>query len=156
VSAPSTGSLPSRIRSQELKLTVTLEAGKHQVFGDTIRLQQIFWNIFQNAAKFSRPHDSVTVHSRNSSEDRIVIEVTDIGIGIEPEFLPKVFDAFEQGDSTSMRQYSGLGLGLMISRVIVKAHGGMISAVSSGRDHGTTLIIDLPIISEGFAPSVET
>jgi signal transduction histidine kinase len=62
-----------------------------------------------------------SVRSHNPTENRIVIEVTDIGIGIEPEILPKVFDAFEQVDSTSMRQYSGLGLGLMISRVIVKA-----------------------------------
>lgn len=68
------------------------------------------------------------------SAHRIGIEVTDIGIGIEPEILPKVFDAFEQGDSTSIRQYSGLGLGLMISRVIVKAHGGSINAESTGRN----------------------
>ncbi len=120
------------------------------------RLQQIFWNVFQNAAKFSRPNDSVTVRSYNPADNRVVIEVTDIGIGIEPEFLPKVFDAFEQGDSTSMRQYSGLGLGLMISRVIVKAHGGLINAVSSGRDYGTTLIVDLPIILEDLVPPVET
>jgi two-component system CheB/CheR fusion protein len=112
--------------AKELKLTVTLEAGKHQVFGDMTRLQQIFWNVFQNAAKFSRPNDSVTVSSYNPTDDRVVIEVADIGIGIEPEILPKVFDAFEQGDSAWMRQYSGLGLGLMISRVIVNAHGGSI------------------------------
>ena len=130
--------------AKELKLTVTLEADKHQVFGDMTRLQQIFWNVFQNAAKFSRPNDSVTVSSHNPTDQRIVIQVTDIGIGIEPEILPKVFDAFEQGDSTSMRQYSGLGLGLMISRVIVKAHGGSISAESSGRNQGTTLVVDLP------------
>ena len=96
--------------AKELKLTFTLEASKHQVFGDMTRLQQIFWNVFQNAAKFSRPNDSVTVSSHNPTDDRIVIEVTDIGFGIEPQILPKVFDAFEQGDSTSMRQYSGLGL----------------------------------------------
>jgi two-component system CheB/CheR fusion protein len=130
--------------AKELKLTVRLEASKHQVFGDMMRLQQVFWNVFQNAAKFSRPNDSVTVSSRNPMEDRIVIEVTDIGIGIEPEMLPKVFEAFEQGDSTLMRQYSGLGLGLMISRVIVRAHGGSINAESSGRDQGTTLIVNLP------------
>ena len=142
--------------AKELKLTVTLEAGKHQVFGDMTRLQQIFWNVFQNAAKFSRPNDSVTVSSHNPADDRIVIQVTDIGIGIEPEILPKVFDAFEQGDSTSMRQYSGLGLGLMISRVIVKAHGGSINAESSGRNQGTTLIVDLPIILGKFASPRET
>ena len=96
--------------AKELKLTFTLEASKHQVFGDMTRLQQIFWNVFQNAAKFSRPNDSVTVSSHNPTDDRIVIEVTDIGFGIEPQILPKVFDAFEQGDSTSMRQYSGLRL----------------------------------------------
>ena len=140
--------------AKKLKLTVRLEASKHQVFGDMMRLQQVFWNVFQNAAKFSRPNDSVTVSSRNPTGDRIVIEVTDIGIGIEPEILPKVFDAFEQGDSALMRQYSGLGLGLMISRVIVKAHGGYIKAESSGRDHGTTLIVDLPTIS-GDSPPIE-
>jgi signal transduction histidine kinase len=142
--------------AKELKLTVTLEASKHRVFGDMTRLQQIFWNVFQNAAKFSRTGNSVTVRSHNPTENRIVIEVTDIGIGIEPEILPKVFDAFEQGDSTSMRQYSGLGLGLMISRVIVKAHGGSINAESSGRDRGTTLIVDLPTILGNLASSIET
>jgi two-component system, chemotaxis family, CheB/CheR fusion protein len=81
--------------AKELKLTVTLKAGKHQVFGDMTRLQQIFWNVFQNAAKFSRSNDSVTVSSYNPTDDRVVIEVADIGIGIEPELLPKVFDAFE-------------------------------------------------------------
>src|ERR1700746_1975589 len=96
------------------------------------RLQQIFWNVFQNAAKFSRSNDSVKVSSYNPKDDRIVIEVTDIGIGIEPEMLPKVFDAFEQGDSTLMRQYSGLGLGLMISRVHVTAPGGVSQARREG------------------------
>jgi len=134
--------------AKELKLTVALEASKHRVCGDMTRLQQIFWNVFQNAAKFSRSNDSVKVSSYNPTDDRIVIEVTDIGIGIEPEMLPKVFDAFEQGDSTLMRQYSGLGLGLMISRVIVTAHGGSIKAESSGCDQGTTLIVDLPTIQE--------
>jgi two-component system, chemotaxis family, CheB/CheR fusion protein len=132
--------------AKELNLNVKLEASNHHVFGDMTRLQQIFWNVFQNAAKFSRNRDSVTVRSHNPADNRIVIEVTDIGIGIEPEILPKVFDAFEQGDSTSMRQYSGLGLGLMISRVIVNAHGGSIKAESSGRDQGATLIVDLPTV----------
>ena len=118
-------------------------------------MQQIFWNVFQNAVKFSQAGDSVTVRSHNPADNRILIEVTDIGIGIEPEILPKVFDAFEQGDSTSMRQYSGLGLGLMISRVIVKARGRSINAESSGRDQGTTLIVDLPTIGNAKPVDVE-
>jgi C4-dicarboxylate-specific signal transduction histidine kinase len=75
--------------AKKLKLTVTLEASKHQVFGDMTRLQQIFWNVFQNAAKFSRSTGSVTVSSHNPTDDRIVIKVTDIGIAIEPEVLFK-------------------------------------------------------------------
>jgi signal transduction histidine kinase len=67
-----------------------------------------------------------------------------------------MFDAFEQGDSAWMRQYSGLGLGLMISRVIVNAHGGSIKAESSGRDQGTTLIVDLPTFLGDATPPVET
>jgi PAS domain S-box-containing protein len=130
--------------AKELKLTVMLEAGRHRVFGDIARLQQIFWNLFQNAAKFSRIGGSVKVRSYNPAEDRVVVEVTDIGIGIKPEILPKVFDAFERGDAAPMQQYGGLGLGLTICQAIAKAHLGSISAQSTGGDQGATLIVDLP------------
>lgn len=130
--------------AKELNLTVMLEAGRHQVFGDIARLQQIFWNLFQNAAKFSRVGGSVKVRSYNPTEDRVVVEVTDIGIGIKPGVLPKVFDAFERGDTAPMQQYGGLGLGLTICQAIVKAHLGSITAESTGGDQGATLIVDLP------------
>ena len=91
--------------AKELKLTVTLEASKHQVFGDMTRLQQIFWNVFQNAAKFSRPHDSVTVSSHNPTDDRIVIQVTDIVSELNRRSCRKSSMRLDKGDSTSMRQY---------------------------------------------------
>jgi two-component system, chemotaxis family, CheB/CheR fusion protein len=133
------------IAAKELNLTIMLEAWRHQVFGDIARLQQIFWNLFQNAAKFSRVGGSVKVRSYNA-EDRVVVKVTDIGIGIKPEVLPKVFDAFERGDAAPMQEYGGLGLGLTICQAIVKAHLGSITAVSTGGDQGATLIVDLPTI----------
>jgi two-component system CheB/CheR fusion protein len=139
----------SDLTIRELKLTLALEAVRHEVLGDAARLRQVFSNLLQNAAKFNQTGGSVTVRSRNRAGDRIVIEVIDTGIGIEAGGLQKIFDAFEQAGSASMRQNSGLGLGLTISQAIALAHGGSIVAQSNGRDQGTTLIVDLPALSEG-------
>jgi two-component system CheB/CheR fusion protein len=102
---------------------------------------QVFWNLLRNACKFTPENSTISVRAYNPSPGRITIEISDNGIGIEPQFVGKVFYAFEQADSKS----EGLGLGLAISKAIVEMHAGTIRAGSDGLGKGATFAIDLPI-----------
>jgi signal transduction histidine kinase len=104
-------------------------------------LEQVFWNVFRNACKFTPENGAVSVRSYNPNPRIITIEISDNGIGIEPQFVGSVFAAFEKADSRS----EGLGLGLAISKAIVEMHAGTIRARSEGRGKGTTFVIDLPV-----------
>ncbi len=128
------------IENRHLKLSVALEASQHELLVDAPRLQQVFWNVLRNACKFTPDKGSVSVRSRNRASDRISIEISDSGAGIEPPFLKKIFNAFEQVDS----RREGLGLGLAISKAIIEMHGGTIHARSEGLGKGATFVIDLP------------
>ena len=114
-------------------LDLDLGADEHYVNADAARLQQVFWNLIKNAVKFTPEGGTITISTRNEGESMLV-EVSDSGIGIEPEILPQVFDAFHQGDTRITRKFGGLGLGLAICRGVVEAHGGTIAAESGGRD----------------------
>ena len=122
---------------KNLHLALDLAAEERCVNADAARLQQVFWNLLKNAIKFTPEGGTITVRTRNEGES-ILIEVADTGIGIEPEILPEVFDAFHQGDARITRKFGGLGLGLAICRGVVEAHGGTIAAESDGKDRGTT------------------
>ena len=112
------------------------------VRGDADRLKQVFWNILGNAIKFTPSGGRVTV--RITPDLRFVaVSVTDTGEGIEPAFLPHVFDSFRQADSRSRR---GLGLGLAIARQLVELHGGTIHAASAGASQGSTFVVRLPAV----------
>lgn len=103
----------------------------------------MFWNLFSNAVKFTPEEGTITVRSRRESTAAgcaITVEITDTGIGIEPEALETVFDAFQQGETTITRRFGGLGLGLTISQAIVEIHGGSLSAESAGKDQGATFV----------------
>ncbi|MHB8903162.1 MAG: hybrid sensor histidine kinase/response regulator [Thermoguttaceae bacterium] len=113
---------------------------------DPARLQQVFWNLLKNAVKFTPFGGSIRLRCR-SDRDHVVIEVGDNGIGITADALPRVFNAFEQADRDTSKQFGGLGLGLAISKTIVEMHGGTISAHSPGRDQGATFHITLPLSS---------
>jgi PAS domain S-box-containing protein len=126
---------------RHIQLSVALEAASHQVNVDPPRMQQVFWNILRNACKFTADTGTISVRSHNSAPDSITIEITDTGIGIEPAFLEKIFDAFEQ---LEMRR-EGLGLGLAISKAIVEMHGGSIRARSEGSGKGATFSVTLPV-----------
>ena len=126
---------------RHIQLSVALEATSHQVNVDPPRMQQVFWNILRNACKFTADTGTISVRSHNSAPDSITIEITDSGIGIEPAFLEKIFDAFEQ---LEMRR-EGLGLGLAISKAIVEMHGGIIRAQSEGSGKGATFTVTLPV-----------
>jgi signal transduction histidine kinase len=115
------------------------------VSGDPIRLQQVFSNLVANAIKFTPAVGKVTV-TLASINNAVEIEITDSGIGMDPEFVPRAFEPFVQADSSSSRTYSGLGLGLAIVRHLIDLHGGHIKAKSEGRGRGTTFTVTLPTI----------
>ena len=112
--------------------------------GDEERLQQVVWNLLSNAVKFSAPGGVIEV--RGSSDDRKTsLSITDTGQGIDPAFLPYVFEPFRQANGTTTRRHGGLGLGLAIVRQIVNAHGGTIEARSEGLGRGATFFVELPM-----------
>jgi signal transduction histidine kinase/CheY-like chemotaxis protein len=130
-------------------------AAEHHVEADPTRLQQVFWNLIKNAVKFSPGGGTLTVRTwnqhRSSSMNEpavseLVIEITDTGIGIEPEVLPTIFDAFTQAEAGWVRRFGGLGLGLAISRSVIEAHGGRITATSAGKNQGATFHLYLPAV----------
>jgi len=128
------------MEDRHLELVVSLEASSHEVLVDPPRLQQVFWNVLRNACKFTPDHGKISVRSYNSSQKSIVIEISDAGVGIAPQFIDKIFEAFEQVDS----RREGLGLGLAISKAIIEMHGGAIRARSEGPGKGATFSIELP------------
>jgi len=120
------------------------------VCGDPMRLQQVTWNLISNAIKFSPEHSTISVRTfADESESGLgicaVLEVSDEGAGIAPEFLPYVFDRFRQADGSTTRRYGGLGLGLAIVKNVVELHGGRVSVWSEGQGKGTTFRAELPI-----------
>lgn len=121
------------------------------VDADASRLQQVFWNVLKNAIKFTPHGGSVTVSCRPEGR-QAVVEVSDTGIGIEPESLPRVFSAFEQTNQSGLCRFGGLGLGLAISKALVELHGGRIEARSEGKDKGATFRITLPLSATAGRP----
>ncbi len=126
-----------------IELVLDLEPGAGGVRGDPARLQQVVWNLLANAIKFTPAGGRVEVRLRRQPE-RVRLEVRDDGAGIDPDFLPHVFERFRQGDSSPTRAHGGLGIGLAIVRHLVEAHGGSVSAASEGRNRGAILTVDLP------------
>jgi signal transduction histidine kinase/ActR/RegA family two-component response regulator len=120
-----------------------LRAERFNTDADPARLQQVFWNLIKNAVKFTPEEGRIVIETFNPIPDKIEIKVTDSGIGIDEERLGKVFNAFEQGQSSITRRFGGLGLGLAISKTMVAAHGGEIIVQSDGKDKGTTFTVTL-------------
>jgi HAMP domain-containing protein/signal transduction histidine kinase/CheY-like chemotaxis protein len=123
----------AEIEQKHLRLRLDLAAQKVHLRADPARLQQIFWNLINNAVKFTPRDGQIRISTSNDPGDQLRIEVADTGVGIEPESLPKIFDAFEQG---GVAQLGGLGLGLAISKTLVEGHNGTITATSAGRNKG--------------------
>ena len=115
-----------------------------EVEGDAARLQQVVLNLLTNAVKFSSPGKSVRLEARTSPDGGAELIVTDEGAGIDPAFLPHVFDRFRQEESSASRRYGGLGVGLSIARAIVEGHGGTIDAASEGRGRGARFCVTFP------------
>ncbi|HSS50260.1 MAG TPA: PAS domain S-box protein, partial [Thermoanaerobaculia bacterium] len=131
-----------------LHLDVRLTGEEHRVWADAPRLTQVFWNLLSNAVKFTPEGGTVTIESWfdwSAGSRELAVAVRDTGIGIEPEVLPRIFDAFEQTDRRITRRFGGLGLGLAVSRAIVDLHGGRLTAESEGRGRGACFTVRLPI-----------
>ncbi len=136
------------IEAKQQKLTVELDARHHHVRGDAARLQQVFWNLLKNAAKFTPEGGRLALESYNY-KGTVRIEVTDSGMGIERNLLPKIFTPFEQGGGASFSaKFGGLGLGLAISKATVDAHGGRLTADSEGKNAGAVFTVELPTIPQ--------
>jgi PAS domain S-box-containing protein len=131
--------------AKSITMELFLDSSIGIIMGDANRLQQIFWNLFSNAIKFTPPNGAVTVRLKKTEDSYAQIQVTDSGIGIEPNFLPYVFEYFRQADASTTRSQGGLGLGLAISRHLVELHGGTIDVESQGKGKGTTFTVMLPI-----------
>jgi PAS domain S-box-containing protein len=115
------------------------------VHGDPMRLQQVVGNLLSNGIKFTPEHGLVQVRLE-AADMHARIQVRDSGSGINPQFLPYIFERFRQADSTSTRRNKGLGLGLAISRHLVELHGGTIEASSPGEDQGSTFTVTMPLL----------
>ncbi|MEO5719186.1 MAG: ATP-binding protein, partial [Chthoniobacterales bacterium] len=139
------------ILQKKLEFEFRLKATSQHVNGDPARLQQVFWNLIKNAVKFTPEKGSIVVETSNPTPDQIEILTIDNGIGIAPEKMTKIFNAFEQGQTSITRKFGGLGLGLAISKAMVSAHGGTISAQSEGADKGSVFRILLNTVP---APAV--
>jgi CheY-like chemotaxis protein/anti-sigma regulatory factor (Ser/Thr protein kinase) len=133
-----------------------LRAEAVYISGDPARLQQVFWNLIKNSVKFTPANGRIIVETFNPRPDHIEIRITDTGIGIEPEKIGKIFNAFEQGQSSITRRFGGLGLGLAISKAMVEAHGGTISVQSEGRDRGATFTVTLDTVVAPLRPAGST
>ncbi len=130
-----------------LRLSLDLAEVDYSVWADTPRLTQVFWNLFSNAVKFTPPGGAIAVRAwrEEAAGPSLVVEVEDTGIGIEPDVLSGIFDAFQQGELAITRRFGGLGLGLAISKAIVELHGGSLTAVSAGRGQGAKFSVRLPV-----------
>jgi len=141
----------SAIAAKKLKISTELNAKQHHILADCIRLQQVFWNLINNAVKFTSLGGQIAIRTSNDERDCFHFEIADNGIGIEPERLASLFMPFEQADPSVSRQFGGLGLGLAICKHLVDLHNGTIEAESRGRSFGATFKVTLETMSEEVA-----
>ena len=131
----------NEIARKQILLKLRFQAANYQIYADTVRLRQIFWNVMKNAVKFTPATGQITV-TTDTMGGHMIIRITDTGIGMTPAELKNIFKEFSQGS----HRLGGLGLGLAISRKLVKLHNGSISATSSGRNKGATFSIKFPVM----------
>jgi PAS domain S-box-containing protein len=132
--------------AKNIRLEIEEKHVVSHISGDPNRLQQVVWNLLSNAIKFTPNGGEVCVEIERVN-GCVEIRVKDTGIGIGKEFLPYVFDRFRQADTSSIRKFGGLGLGLAIVRHITEMHGGTVSATSEGENQGATFIVSLPVVA---------
>ena len=141
------------ILEKQLDLVVDFGAERHHVWADAVRLQQVFWNLINNAVKFTKKNGRITIRTTNE-HGRFVFQITDTGVGIEPEQLDRIFRAFEQGERSISRRFGGLGLGLTISKRLLELQGGTITVHSEGLNRGASFKLSLASVDSPKAASV--
>jgi signal transduction histidine kinase/DNA-binding response OmpR family regulator len=134
----------SAAQAKGVLLESRIDDGIGTIVADEDRIQQVLWNLLSNAVKFTPRGGSVRLHARRDA-DGIVLSVVDTGEGVDPAFLPFVFDRFRQADGSSTRAHGGLGLGLAIARHLCELHGGTVHADSAGPGKGATFTVRLPL-----------
>ena len=145
------------LAAKEITLHLEFAEGNPSVVADPVRLRQVFWNILNNAVKFTPSHGSVSLRTRlHTMRKDILIEVEDTGIGIDREVLDRLFNPFAQADSHFARSQGGLGLGLSIVRSLVTAHGGSVAIDSQGVGKGTTVSVRLPLVGPAASATRKT
>ncbi|MEH2289776.1 hybrid sensor histidine kinase/response regulator [Nostoc sp.] len=135
--------------AKSIEMHISLEPNLGQVLGDSSRLQQIVWNLLSNAVKFTPEGGQVDIRLSScskSNSNSAIIQVSDTGKGIDPNFLPYVFEYFRQENSSTTRKFGGLGLGLAIVHHLVELHGGTVQVESEGEERGATFTVRLPLI----------
>ena len=130
--------------ARQIALELDLDRLAGPILGDPARLQQVFWNLLSNAVKFTPRDGEVRVRLRRVGS-HVEVAVSDSGCGIQPDFVPFVFDRFRQEHSSTDRNHGGLGLGLAIVRHLVEMHGGTVAAASEGEGRGATFTVHLPV-----------
>src|SRR6266699_683253 len=143
----------SSIAAKKITVSAHLNAEEHYIQADSIRIHQVFWNLINNAVKFTPPGGKIDIRSCNGDRGRFQFEITDNGIGIELERQGALFRPFEQADPSIRRQFGGLGLGLAISKHLVNLHGGAIEVQSRGRSFGSTFTVTLDAIANRMEKS---
>jgi signal transduction histidine kinase len=138
-------SVRPQAEAKSIHLTVQLDPGIGKIEADPVRIRQIVLNLLTNAIKFTPEGGQVDLQVSPAANGWIQLRLSDTGIGIDPAFLPHIFDRFRQADSSSTRAHGGLGLGLAIVRQLVELHKGRIEAHSNGCNQGTTFTVHLPI-----------
>jgi PAS domain S-box-containing protein len=139
--------------AKQIRLELESSTPKIAMRGDPARLKQVIWNLVSNALKFSDPGATVLVRLERS-DARVRLSVHDTGRGIDPEFLPHVWERFRQADSTTTRQFGGLGLGLSVVRHLVELHGGSVEVTSEGLGRGATFTVEFPVQTDDVAEPV--
>ncbi|MCU1263827.1 MAG: domain S-box [Acidobacteria bacterium] len=134
------------LEAKEIQIKHTMDPRVRVIAGDSDRLQQVIWNLLSNAAKFTPAGGQIEL-SVQQTNTNIQIQVSDTGSGIDPDFLPYVFERFRQADGSTTRTHGGLGLGLAIVRHLVELHGGSIKAENRKEGQGATLTVSLPLPS---------
>ncbi|HUE81792.1 MAG TPA: ATP-binding protein [Pyrinomonadaceae bacterium] len=137
------------IGTRNLKLELDVSPDLPRITADPSRLQQVLTNLMSNAVKFTEDGGSIVLGARVASETCVEFFIKDSGVGIRPEILPHIFERFRQADSSTSRQYGGLGIGLSVVRGLVELHGGTVWAKSEGEGRGASFIVSLPISATG-------
>jgi PAS domain S-box-containing protein len=147
--------LRSTAQAKGVRLQAMLDLFGGPIFGDPNRLQQVFWNLLNNAIKFT-PKDGKVEVSLKRVGIEVEVSVVDSGEGIASEFLPYIFDRFQQGDASTTRRHGGLGLGLAIVKELVELHGGTVRVESEGLGKGATFTVRLPRSAAYSEPDKES